>query len=190
MPAFRSLVAGMLPRVDFPELLLEVAELTGLPAAFTHVTGADARLTDFEVSICALILAEACNVGLVPVVKPGLPALTRGRLAQIDQGYFRAETIAAANVLLLDTQAKIDLVRAWGGGLVAARGLLARILYALPPNTVGRRRVGAPLPAEDITAAYADHLRRLVLTLADWTDPAVLPLAPAADHRVLEPDQT
>ncbi|HVQ91513.1 MAG TPA: YfjI family protein [Mycobacteriales bacterium] len=66
------------------------------------------------------------------------------------------------------------------------RGLLARILYALPPNTVGRRRVGAPPPAEDITTGYATQLRGLVLTLADWTDPAVLPLAPDADALVLE----
>jgi hypothetical protein len=35
MAPFRQLVAGMLPRVDFPELLLEVAELTGLPDAFS-----------------------------------------------------------------------------------------------------------------------------------------------------------
>lgn len=51
-PVLRSLVAGMLPRIDFPELLLEVAALTGLPAAFTHISGADSRLGGFEVA-CA-----------------------------------------------------------------------------------------------------------------------------------------
>lgn len=65
------------------------------------------------------------------------------------------------------------------------RGLLARILYSLPVNTVGRRRVGTPPPPEHVAAGYTDRLRALVLALTDWTDPAVLSLDPAADARVL-----
>ncbi len=38
-------------------------------------------------SLAALIVAEACNVGLVPIEKPNVPALTRARLQQVDQGY-------------------------------------------------------------------------------------------------------
>ena len=59
-------------------------------------------------------------MGLVPVAKPDLPALTRARLVQVDQGYFRAETISAGNAALIAAQQKIDVVRAWGGGLVAS----------------------------------------------------------------------
>ncbi|WP_434101103.1 Tn3 family transposase [Streptomyces malaysiensis] len=70
MPPFRQLVNGMLPKVDFPELLLEVAELTGMVDAFTHI--------------------------------------------------FRAENISTANGLFIGAQAKIDVVRACGGGLVAS----------------------------------------------------------------------
>jgi replicative DNA helicase len=66
------------------------------------------------------------------------------------------------------------------------RGLLARILYALPANTVGRRRIGAPPPPAAVTATYAAGLGALVRDLADWTDPAVLALHPAADTRVLQ----
>ncbi|WP_327008109.1 DUF3987 domain-containing protein [Dactylosporangium sp. NBC_01737] len=65
-------------------------------------------------------------------------------------------------------------------------GLLARILFSLPENTVGRRRIGAdPVPAE-VAAAYTANLSALVLTLAEWTDPAVLPLTPDANERVLD----
>jgi hypothetical protein len=67
-----------------------------------------------------------------------------------------------------------------------SRGLLARILYALPPSTVGRRKIGPPPVAEPVATAYATNLRALVLTLADWTDPAVLPLTPAANDAVLQ----
>ncbi|MFE1877151.1 transposase [Streptomyces sp. NPDC059496] len=67
-----------------------------------------------------LLLSEACNVGLTPVVKPNVPALTRGRLVQVDQGHLRAETISVANGMLIDAQRGIDVVRAWGGGLIAS----------------------------------------------------------------------
>ncbi|MFI6449754.1 Tn3 family transposase [Kitasatospora sp. NPDC050543] len=80
MPAFRQLANSMLPKGDFPELLLEVAELTGMTTAFTHISGADAHMDDFEVSVCVLLLAEPCKVGLTPVAKPNVPALTRARM--------------------------------------------------------------------------------------------------------------
>lgn len=70
------------------------------------------------------------------------------------------------------------------------RGLLARILFALPENTVGRRKVGTPPPPETVMTAYAANLRTLVLSLADWTDPAVIPLTPGADARVLQLEET
>jgi hypothetical protein len=65
------------------------------------------------------------------------------------------------------------------------RGLLARILYSLPPNTVGTRKIRTdPIP-EDVHDAYAANLRTLVLTLAEWEDPAVLMLTPDAAELLL-----
>jgi hypothetical protein len=60
------------------------------------------------------------------------------------------------------------------------RGLLARILYSLPPNLVGRRKVGAPAVPEDVQDAYVRNIRTLVMTFAEWADPAVLMLTPEA----------
>ena len=65
------------------------------------------------------------------------------------------------------------------------RGLLARILYAIPESTVGRRKIGTPPVPEPVATAYATTMRALVLTLADWTDPAVLTLTPDANDAVL-----
>lgn len=65
------------------------------------------------------------------------------------------------------------------------RGLLARILYALPENIVGRRKIGPPPVPDAVAACYAQSLRALVCSLAGWTDPAVLPLTPEAGELIL-----
>jgi replicative DNA helicase len=70
------------------------------------------------------------------------------------------------------------------------RGLLARILYAIPTSTVGRRRIGTPSPAEHVTEAYTATLRSLVINLADWTDPAPIVLTPTANEAVLHLEET
>ncbi len=70
------------------------------------------------------------------------------------------------------------------------RGLLARILYSLPASTVGRRKIGPQPAPEPVVTAYGTNLGALVLTLADWTDPAVLPLTPEANEAVLHLEET
>ncbi len=128
---------------------MEVAELTGMADAFTHISGAGSGMEGFTTSLCAVLLSEACNVGVTPVVKPDVAALTRGRLVQVDQGYFQAENISAANGLFIEAQAKIDVVRAWGGGLVpSADGVRFTVpvptLYAgANPRYFGLRHKGA-----------------------------------------------
>ncbi|GIG58766.1 hypothetical protein Lfu02_31380 [Longispora fulva] len=66
------------------------------------------------------------------------------------------------------------------------KGLLARILFAVPENTVGRRRIGTEPVTAEVTDTYATNLTRLVCAMADWTDPAALPLTPEANERVLD----
>jgi TnpA family transposase len=116
----RELTAAMLPRIDLPELLLEVHAWTGFLHAYVHVSGERTRMNDLPVSVAALLIAEACNVGLVPVTDPNVEALTRGRLSHVDQNYLRAETHTAANALLIAAQAQVPLAQLWGGGLLAS----------------------------------------------------------------------
>jgi TnpA family transposase len=129
----RDLVARMLPRVDLPELLLEVHGWTGYLDEFAHVSEAGARLEDLALSVAAVLVAEACNIGLRPVVKPDVLALTRDRLSHVDQNYVRAETLRAANARLIAAQAEILLAAAWGGGLVASADGLR---FVVPVATV------------------------------------------------------
>jgi TnpA family transposase len=117
----RRRVRAMLPRVDLPELLLEVMGwVTGFMAAFTSLSGGRARLADLDVSVAACLTASALNIGYAPVAKQGVEALERARLSHVTQTYLRTETYSAANAPLIAKQAEIPFAQALGGGLVAA----------------------------------------------------------------------
>ncbi|MDH5675277.1 MAG: Tn3 family transposase [Myxococcales bacterium] len=133
--ALRTAVERMLPRVDLPEVLLEVATWSGYHEAFTPV-GGGSRMKDQELSIAALLVAKACNIGFSPVVKNSVPALRRARLSHLDQNYLRVETIKQANRALIEAQSDIPLARLWGGGHVAS---VDGMRFVVPVATVHAR---------------------------------------------------
>jgi TnpA family transposase len=118
--ALRERVADLLPRVDLPEILLEIHLRTGFADAFTHISEAQSRVDDLPTSVCAVLLAEACNVGQEPLIRGDNPALTRNRVSWVQQNYIRAETLAPANACLVDCQSTSSLAQEWGGGEVAS----------------------------------------------------------------------
>lgn len=111
---------ALYPRVDVPDVLLDMHGYTRFADEFTHISERNARVDDLHVSVCAVLVAEACNIGLEPVVRPDIPALTRARLAWVQQNYVRAKTIARANARLVDAQRQLPLAQVWGGGDVAS----------------------------------------------------------------------
>lgn len=118
--ALRAQVAARLPRVDLPEVLLEVHAWTGFADEFTHLSETTARVADLQISLCAALMAEACNIGQEPLIRPDQPALTRDRLGWVLQNYLRADTLISANVRLVDYHATLPLAQVWGGGEVAS----------------------------------------------------------------------
>lgn len=113
-------VSDLLPKVDLTELLLEIHAHTGFLDAFTHVSESNARADDLTISICAVLIAEACNIGLEPLIKSHIPALTRHRLSWVKQNYVRAETLTQSNAGLVNHQATLAIAKKWGGGEVAS----------------------------------------------------------------------
>jgi len=116
----REQLARQLPHVELAALLLEVDAFTGFAGAFTHVADGQTKAADLPLSICAVLLAQACNIGLKAVARPEVPALTLPRLSWVQQNYVRVETLTAANACLVDGQAQLPLAQAWGGGEVAS----------------------------------------------------------------------
>jgi hypothetical protein len=118
--AWREHVAARLPRVDLPEVVLEVHSWTGFADEFVHISTPNAQVRDFAISLCAGLVAEACTIGLEPLLRPDHPALTRDRLGWVLQNSLRAEPLIHANARLVDHQATLALAQAWGGGEVAS----------------------------------------------------------------------
>lgn len=73
-------------------------------------------MDDLTVSISAVLLAETCNIGMEPFIRPNIPGLTRYRLSWTRQSYLRAETLVKANARLVDYQSTLLLAQKWGGG--------------------------------------------------------------------------
>lgn len=113
-------VQAMMPRIDYPELLLEVHARTGMYDAIEHVSGQVARPQDLDLTLTALLVHKSTNIGMEPVIKPGERALTRGRLTAADHGYFHLPGLRSASGLLVGAQSGIGITGDWGGGHVAS----------------------------------------------------------------------
>ncbi len=107
----REEVNARLPRVDLPELLLEIAARTNFTSKFTHISERESRMSDLPTSLCACLIADACNIGPEPLIRSGVPALRRARLSWVSQNFIRNETLTEANVCLVAEQNRIPLVR-------------------------------------------------------------------------------
>ena len=101
------------PNTDDPQ----VREAVFARISQEKLAGAIAKV---EQCICAVLLAEACNISLEPLVRSDVPALTKGRLLWVQQNYIRQETLTRANALLVEAQTRIPLAQLWGGGEVAS----------------------------------------------------------------------
>ncbi len=122
-----------MPRADLADVLLEVDAWTGFSQSFSHVSEGRARVDELSTSVCAVLIAEARNLGFEPITQASVPALTRGRLSWVAQNYLRGETISAANARLVDYHATLPLVARWGGGDVASADGLR---FVVPLRTI------------------------------------------------------
>ena len=131
--ALRTAVAVRMPRVDLPEILLEISARTGFTDAFIHVSEQSARAAGLTTSLCAVLLSEACNTGMEPLVRSDVAALRRDRLTWVSQNYLRDETLVAANAKLVAAQNDLALAQVWGGGEVASADGMR---FVVPVKTV------------------------------------------------------
>ena len=133
-----------------------------------------------------MLLAEATNTGFEPLIRRDAPALRRSRLSWVKQNFMRAETLTAANAVLVAAQNAIPLARSWGGGEVAsADGLRftvpVRTIHAGPnPKYFGQKRgvtwynlasdQFTGLNADTVPGTFRDSLYLLAAVLEQETE--------------------
>ena len=182
----RAAVEARLPQVELPELIMEMHARTGFAASFTHASEGGARAEDIATTVCAVLLAEATNTGFEPLIRRDAPALRRSRLSWVKQNFMRAETLTAANAVLVAGQNAIPLAHSWGGGEVAsADGLRftvpVRTIHAGPnPKYFGRKRgvtwynlasnQFTGLNGETVPGTFRDSLYLLAVVLEQETE--------------------
>lgn len=108
--ALRTAVQGMMPRADLPGMVLEIMRKTGFDKAFTHLSEREARVEGFAISLCAALIAQACNTGYEPMIRQDIAALRRSRIAWVDTNFIRPETIAAGNARIVAAHSALPIV--------------------------------------------------------------------------------
>ena len=118
--ALRIQVREMMPKGGIPDVLLEVMQCTGFSKAFTHLDEKPPDVKDFETGLCAVLIAQACNIGFEPLVREGHPALRQSRLSWVNQNFVRPDTLGAASAMIVAAHKKLPIINHWGDGQTAS----------------------------------------------------------------------
>ena len=116
----KAQIKKLMPQLDLPSLIMEVNRWTNFDHQFLHLMGHQKKVPNFDMSLSAVLLSEACNIGIEPIQRPNNPILSKGRLDWVKQNYLLAENLTKANVKLVDYQYHLPLATHWGGGEVAS----------------------------------------------------------------------
>jgi TnpA family transposase len=106
-------------------LLLEINARTGFAREMLSHTASlmgstPQETVDLETSLIAVLVAEACNIGLPAVTDEKNVALKASRLAWVKQTYLQADVITHGNAKLVDYHSSLPVVQHWGGGEIAS----------------------------------------------------------------------
>ncbi len=138
----------------------------------------------------SVMSAEGCIFDIIASRYSGAPNMevflkghAGGRLRvnrQTRREYIDAPALTIGLAVQPDVLRDIGKVKGFEG-----RGLLARFLYSLPVSTVGDREIITDPVPEETASAYTARVIDLALSLAEWTDPAVIQLTPEADAALI-----
>jgi TnpA family transposase len=127
-----------------------------------------------HISICAVLIAQACNVGYRPLVNESIPALREERLKWVARHYVRPETLIAANARIVDYHSRLPLADRWGGGEVAS---IDGLRFVVPSRTFHarfNRRYFHRRRGVTALATTADHYAGIHMIVVPGTQPDAL----------------
>lgn len=118
--AFRRRILQLLPKIDLSDLLLEVNQQLMLTKSFNHLSDKETKMKDLDISLLAVLLSEACNIGFSPVSKEGFDSLKYDRLVYVNHHYIRVDTLSGANQKIIHAHRKLTISKIWGDGHMAS----------------------------------------------------------------------
>jgi TnpA family transposase len=117
-------IGNRLPEIALAEVLLELNARTGFITAMLehdHLGQSQRHYAqNLETSLAAVLLSEACNIGLKSVAQELNSALKLNRLEITKARYLKAEGIRQANRCLVEYHSQKALSKQWGAGEVAS----------------------------------------------------------------------
>jgi hypothetical protein len=123
-PSLNALNRGVesrLPNIALPELLLEIDARLGFTEHMLQGATGYALGKGTHLSVIAVLVAEACNIGLSAVSDETNSALKLERLSHVKKYYVNPATISQANALLVEYHSKLAMTKRWGDGRSPAR---------------------------------------------------------------------
>lgn len=111
-------LAGLLPVVDLPDLLIEVDSWTKFSSRFQHAGGATRRRGDVLSPLYASLVAHACNFGLHQM--ESIADIPYERLEWCSTWYLREDSLRSALAAIVDYHHRLPLTRVWGGGTLSS----------------------------------------------------------------------
>jgi TnpA family transposase len=144
--AMRRSLAGLLPRIGLPQLLVEVDSWTGFTSAFDHLTARREPTPEHQAALrptlLAVLVAEATNIGLTAMAAAsGIP---HGQLVRVYDWYVREETLQQAIKTLVTFHQSLPLTRAFGPGVSSSSGEIEFARLVTGPHIHYHAGRGAP----------------------------------------------
>lgn len=107
-----------LPRIELPDLLIEVDSWTNFSKELVHASGGEKRLPDLSANLYALLVSQACNLGIVRMSE--ISNLNLNKMLWTHTWYCREETLKKATNCLVNYQYQQTLAKIWGGGALSS----------------------------------------------------------------------
>jgi hypothetical protein len=111
----RRVIETHLPRIRIEELLMTVDRWCGFTQAFTTLSDAPPRPTNFQTALLATLIAHGTNLGIVAMGNSAI-GVSVDMLQRISSWFLRDDTLKAANAILVNYHHTLELSSVWGQG--------------------------------------------------------------------------
>jgi TnpA family transposase len=113
-----EMLAERLPKIELPDLLIEVDGWTRFSKELVHVSGSEKCPPELAANLYALLVSQACNLGVVRMSE--ISNLSLNKMLWTHTWHFREETLKKATDCLVNYQYQQSLAKIWGGGTLSS----------------------------------------------------------------------